>query len=183
MALVAPVAVVERPMSWRNFLELPDSKRAEYSEGVAITTPPPTFEHQEICQRIRDALKSDLGADTVVAVATGWVQPGAGWTRIPDLMVLTQAPVGGDVVTSPPAVVIEVLSSNRRDDLVAKSVEYHREGAEQYWIVDPRDRVIDIYARAASAWRHTHRLSDDTPSATISTAVGDVTLRLIDILH
>ena len=182
MALVATNDVVERPMLWHEFLELSDGERAEYSEGVAIMTPPPTFEHQEICQRLRDALKSSLGADAVVAVATGWVQPNIGWTRIPDLMVLTHAPAGGDVVTSPPAVVIEVLSSNRRDDLVAKSVEYHREGAEQYWVVDPRDRAIDIFVRAAAAWRHVHRLSDDTPSATVSTTVGDVTLRLADIL-
>ena len=183
MALVATVDSVERPMSWDAFLALPGGARAEYSEGVAIVTPPPTFEHQEICQRLREALKSRLGSDTVVAVATGWVRPSISWTRIPDLMVLTHAPAGGDVVTNPPAVVIEVLSSNRRDDLVAKSVEYHREGAEQYWIVDPRDRVIDVFSRAASAWRRIHRLSDNDPTVIVSTRVGDVTLQLAEILR
>ena len=86
-------------------------------------------------------------------------------------------------MTSPPTVVIEVLASNRRDDLVAKSVEYHREGADQYWIVDPRDRVIDVYSRAASAWRHLHRLSDNAPTAIVSTPVGDVTLQLAEMLR
>ena len=94
MALVATVESVERPMSWNEFLALPGGYRAEYSEGVAIVTPPSTFEHQEICQRLREALKSRLGTDTVMAVATGWVRPSINRTRIPDLMVLTEAPQG-----------------------------------------------------------------------------------------
>ncbi len=183
MALVATVVADQRPMSWGEFLARPDGERAEYSEGVAIMSPPPTFEHQEICQRLRDVLKSCLGTDSVVAVATGWVHASANWARIPDLMVLPSPPAGGDVVTDPPFVVIEVLSSNRRDDLVTKSVEYHREGAGQYWVVDPRERAIDVYAHATSAWRRVHRLTDAAPSATVSTPAGDVTLQLADILR
>ena len=94
-----PVAVVPpRPMSWPAFLVLPDGDRVEFSQGHAIVSPPPTFAHQEICQRLRDILRSGLGADTVVAVATGWVDHDAHWTRIPDLMVLSEAPPDGNVV-------------------------------------------------------------------------------------
>lgn len=182
MALVMTDEVARRSMPWHAFLALREDRRVEYSEGVAIVNPPPTFAHQEICQRLRDVLKSSLGDHSVVAVATGWVNASINWTRIPDLMVLAKAPAGGDVVTAPPAVAIEVLSTNRRDDLVAKSVEYHREGAEQYWIVDPRDRLIDVYVRSASAWRHALRLSDEQPFAAVSTSIGDVTLRIRDVL-
>ena len=61
----------------------------------------------------------------------------------PDLIVLADVPPG-DVVTTEPLVVVEVLSSNRSDDLVRKSTEYLAAGAGQYWIVDPRDRVMDV---------------------------------------
>lgn len=43
MALVATVVAIERPMSWSEFLAVPAGERAEYSEGVAIVSPPPTF--------------------------------------------------------------------------------------------------------------------------------------------
>ena len=183
MAIVPAADVNRQPMSWSEFLARPDSDRVEYSEGLAIMNPPPTFAHQEICLRTRDALMAGLGPDAVVAVATGWVNARISWTRIPDLMLLTGAPAGEDIVTSPPIVVVEVLSTNRRDDLVIKWVEYHREGAGQYWIVDPRDRVIDVYTRASTTWRHVTRLSDDAPSAILYTSVGDMTLRITDIFR
>src|SRR5660398_207488 len=77
-------------------------------------------------------------------------------------MVLTEAP-SGDVVTTAPTVVIEVLSTNRTDDLVRKSTEYLGAGVRQYWIVDPRDRVLDVFELAASGWERIAQLSDDAP--------------------
>lgn len=182
MAVTAPADVPGRPMSWSAFLSLPDSDRVEFAQGRAVVSPPPTFAHQEICQRLRDALRSGLGAGTVVAVATGWVDAAVQWTRIPDLMVLERAPADGDVVTEPPLVVVEVLSSNRRSDLVTKAVEYHREGAGQYWVVDPCDQVIDVFVRAPAAWQPVHRLTSAAPAAEVDVGGRRFTLRLPDIL-
>lgn len=58
------------------------------------------------------------------------------------------APLGGDPddpFIGVPHLVVEVLSSNRRDDLVAKLNRYAAWGAPSYWIVDPRDRIIRTY--------------------------------------
>jgi hypothetical protein len=67
--------------------------RAEYSDGKAYVTPPPTFAHQEICQRLRDVIKTQLGRSVVVAVGVAWQLPGDRQRlRVPDLMVLADVP-------------------------------------------------------------------------------------------
>jgi Uma2 family endonuclease len=40
--------------------------------------------------------------------------------------------------------VCEVLSTNRRNDLVKKKRCYHRHGVPHYWIVDPADEVLSV---------------------------------------
>jgi Uma2 family endonuclease len=187
MVVTTTADIAGHPMSWDAFLALPDGDRVEFTQGRAVVSPPPTFAHQEICLRLRDALRAGLGTDTIVAVATGWVDAAEQWTRIPDLMVLGRAPADGAVVTEPPLVVVEVLSSNRRSDLVVKAVEYHREGAGQYWVVDPRDQTIDVFVRAPAAWHRLHRMTVETPTAEVSVGEGvgvrRFTLRLPDILR
>ena len=177
-----PVAV-EVPMSWAQFLAPPTDVRAEYADGKALVTPPPSFAHQEVCQRLRDVLKRTLGTTAVVAVGVGWRLPGdALRLRIPDVMLLAEPP-SEDVVTAAPLVVFEVLSSNRTDNLVRKSTEYLDAGASHYWVVDPRDRVIDVLARGRGGWRRLARITDETPHAAVPIPqFGTVTLSLAEIL-
>ena len=79
--------------------------------------------------------------------------------------------------------VIEVLSTNRTDDLVRKSTEYLGAGVRQYWIVDPRDRVLDVFELAASGWERIAQLSDDAPTATATIpSYGAIELSLECIL-
>src|SRR5664280_3392918 len=58
-----------QPMSWEQFLEIPDDERAEYVDGKAFVSPPPGFAHQETCQRLRDVLKAQPLADLLMSEA------------------------------------------------------------------------------------------------------------------
>lgn len=169
------------PMSWEDFWELPEELRAEYSDGRAFVNPPAVFRHQDICMRLYAAIQRDL-PEAVLANAVGWrlvVEPPR--LRIPDLMVLDATP--GDVVTDPPLVAIEVLSSNRNADLVRKATEYLDAGAGQYWIVDPRDEVIECFVNEDGGWRSLARLTRDHPTTSIVVPpLGDVTLDLDEVL-
>jgi len=77
------------------------------------------------------------------------IQPRRG--RIPDLACYgagKRLPREG-VVTVPPDVVIEVVSSRPEDerrDRIAKPQDYAELGASYYWIVDPWLRSIEIFA-------------------------------------
>lgn len=171
-------------MSYERFLELPDELRAEYVDGEAIGNPPPSFRHQMICLRLRDLLIAQLGGEAVVALDVGWrVTEDGPVLRIPDVVVLHAEPVG-DLVTDAPRVVVEVLSTNRRHDLVRKSTEYLAAGAGQYWIVDPRDRGIGVYSRADGGWVLTAEVTDASPSASFDVPpFGIVTLNVTDVLE
>lgn len=88
------------------------------------------------------------GGFTLAAVKLA-IQPRRG--RIPDLVCYgagKRLPRHG-VVTVPPDVVIEVVSSRPEDerrDRIAKPQDYAELGARHYWIVDPWLRSIEIFA-------------------------------------
>jgi Uma2 family endonuclease len=169
-------------MSWEEYWALPDELRAEYSDGRAFVSAAPVYRHQKVSMRLAAVLQRDL-PDLEVVVGAGWRmvdQPPR--LRIPDVAVLRAAPVG-DVITEPPLVVIEVLSSNRTDDLVRKATEYLDAGAGQYWIVDPRDNVIDCYRREGRGWVSALRLEDSDPAGSVDVdPVGRVTMSVEEIL-
>jgi Uma2 family endonuclease len=47
--------------------------------------------------------------------------------------------------TGTPALVVEVLPTNRGDDLVLKLSRYAQAGLPHYWILDPANRVLLAY--------------------------------------
>jgi Uma2 family endonuclease len=59
--------------------------------------------------------------------------------RVPDVMVLPPHAKVDRIVTTPPLVVIEVLSSeDRANDLLEKIVDYLQFGIDSVWILDPK---------------------------------------------
>ncbi len=183
MAQTLTIDVVGIEMEWDDFLQLPNDLRAEYVDGRVFMTPPPTYGHQKICMLLRDLLTSQLKPPATVAVGVGWLLPGAvRRVRIPDVMVLDGEPAD-DVVKTVPHIVVEVLSTNRSDDLVRKSTEYLDAGAGQYWIVDPRDRAMDVFSRVPDGWEQLARLTEDRPHAVVTLpGSGDIELSLFAIL-
>ncbi len=169
MAQVA--AAFGEPMPYEDYLDLPDELRAEYVDGRALVSPPPSVDHQRICLRLARVLDDVVEAPAEVILAAGWHLPHGRSLRIPDVMVVRDR-VDGPLVTQPPLLVIEVLSSNRRDDLVRKSTAYLEAGLDQYWIVDPRDRAMDIFARRSSGWEPVVSLDDRHPQGTVTLPGG-----------
>jgi Uma2 family endonuclease len=60
----------------------------------------------------------------------------------------------GSHYAGPPDLVIEVLSpSNTENDRVTKFDLYQREGVREYWIVNPTEDYLEVYALTAGAYR------------------------------
>ena len=64
-----------------------------------------------------------------------------------------------------------------------KSGEYLAGGAGQYWIVDPVDHSIDVFANSGSSWDAVARVDEATPEATVPvTDDRSVDVRLEELL-
>lgn len=162
--------IAGQPMSRSDYEALPEGTRAEYVDGTAVMTPGPSWEHQAIVQRIYRQLEQMVHPPAAVSQGSLW-ETGHGSVRIPDVMVAAQRPTGARL-TEPPLVAVEVLSTNRADDLVRKSTEYLEAGVQQYWVVDPRDHCLSVY-RNQAGWKLVLPLDDDQPTGLLAVPGGD----------
>lgn len=169
-------------MSFEDYWDLPSQPSAEYVDGEVVVSPPASYRHQRICVRLVLALSEVVQEPLEVVTEAGWRLPGPRVRiRIPDVMVVCSAP-DGILVTEPPLVAVEVVSGNRADDLVRKSTEYLEAGLGQYWVVDPRDRTIDIFQRTDSGWESLAHLDNRHDVAEVPIGPAHLTLSLRHLL-
>src|SRR4051794_7454369 len=105
------------PMSWDQYLKLPERPRAEWVSGVAvIMNAPPAFDHGTAAVRLGAALVNALPDLYVASEVRLWVADDI--LRLPDLMVTDSRPQSDWAVSvsEPPLVVAEVLSPSTRSE-------------------------------------------------------------------
>ena len=156
MALLKPRNGIR--LSVEEFLELPDTfdkRKMELDEGELYITPRPRTGHQflqgELIWHFKGFLNgfndppADVFHDVIVALSLE--------TRIlysPDLVIILssgRATIADRLVEGPPDIIIEILSSDRRRDLVRKRQVYSLAGVQEYWIFDPRqdtDTLLEL---------------------------------------
>lgn len=158
MSIVRPTDddLVRIPMSWEEYLEHDELVPSEYYGGALVLMNHPRRHHQVIIGRLFDLLREHPPEEASVTMGWGWSPLDVREELIPDLMV---HPVTDEdhTFTGTPLLVVEVLSSNRRDDLFAKFVRYARWGAPHYWVVDPRDRLVLVFENQGGTFVETGR--------------------------
>lgn len=129
-------------MSWEDYEALEDDGvRSEYFGGQRVVVGFPSRRHQRIVVALLDAIRPTLPDGAEALPSWGWSPTGVKEELGPDLMVHT-SDEDKRLTTSTPLLVVEVLSGNRRNDLVEKMFRYARWGAACYWTVDPRDHEL-----------------------------------------
>jgi len=179
---VEPIEELQRvPMPLEEFLALPEGTRAEYSDGVAIMSPPARMGHNSIGFRLAMTLHSSL-PDLHVGYEMG-VELGSTRLRQPDIAVV-DADDDSIYTQQTPHLVVEVLSpSTRGEDLVRKSHEYAEAGIGQYWVIDREARRITIYGRNGTGWDVLLELTDAEPAGEVQVVEhGTVALDLRTII-
>jgi Uma2 family endonuclease len=69
--------------------------------------------------------------------------------RIPDISVFDGKPPSEDVPSTPPLLVIEILSKDDRDhNLMEKLEEYRVWGVPNIWVVDPLSKRLSLYTES-----------------------------------
>lgn len=177
------VETLERiPMSYEEYLALPERPRHEWVDGVAVVAAAPQPRHQLAVRALAVLLDDEL-AELIVLDGVAVALPGDR-ERIPDITVVTALPAGRRVVDTP-VLVVEVLSqSTRSEDLIRKPPEYLEAGIAHYWVVDVDARSIEVHVNADGLWQLLVTLDDAHPAAEVDVAGhGTVAVDLRDVLR
>ena len=136
--------------------------RHEIIDGELFVTRAPDWKHQAICVNISTILKnwSDESGLGQTAITPGIVFSESD-NVIPDVVWVSNdrlAKVLDDSghLTAAPELVVEVLSpskTNERRDRDAKLKLYSMQGVVEYWIVNLREKSVEVYRRESAALR------------------------------
>jgi Uma2 family endonuclease len=137
-----------------------DGKRYEIIDGELYVSKQPHWRHQYAAGKLTTAFDNwnDGGGGGLVLAAPGivfnddeGVAPDVVWYSAERLAL---ADTGDGHFHSAPELAIEILSpgrANEERDRKAKLALYSRRGVLEYWIVDWRAELVEIYRRAEAA--------------------------------
>ena len=141
-------------MSLEEFLALGETdERLELFDGVLYVMSTPTKDHQFLMGQLYLLIALYLdGLEIPLAEAyqdiTTILSPELQRAVEPDLVVILagRTDIGGRIhVEGVPDIVVEILSTDRRHDLVFKRRIYAEAGVREYWIFDPvNDTVLSL---------------------------------------
>jgi Uma2 family endonuclease len=137
---VSDAVVDGQPVTLEQYRALGEDPAVEYIDGRLAVSPSPSRRHQKACTRLVAELERVLPATHDVAMAWSWTTGTDEF--IPDVMV-HEVTTESARFTGIPALLIEVLSGNRQDDLVLKRRKYALAGVPHYWVVDVDARTVE----------------------------------------
>lgn len=145
--------------TYADYLKLDDDSRYELVEGVLVMVPAPGTQHQLITGRLFRLMadfveRHNLG---MVFVAPTEVYLDEHNTVQPDVLYIATERLGTITETNiqgAPDLVVEVLSpATARRDRLEKSRTYLKYGVKEYWLVDPRDRLVEVRVAEGAGWK------------------------------
>ncbi len=149
-------------------------------------SPAPSFYHQQIVDRFHDRLKT-------------WVRPrGLGKTCAspidmvlsarravqPDVLFVARERLAiiGDLVNGPADLVAEVISpESRRRDRFDKRDLYEQHGVQEYWLLDPEAKTVEVFTLADGQYRLLGRWRPGETAA--SQLLKDFTLPVAELFN
>ncbi len=134
------------------FRLLPEGTLCEVIDNILYMSPAPKYTHQRLIALLYKKIdafvfEKQLGevffspVDVYLEALTSAVQP--------DLLFISNANKGilndDGYIYGVPELVVEVLSSDRKRDLVLKKNLYERAGVKEYFVVDPITRNLQFF--------------------------------------
>ena len=130
-----------------------DLNRYELMEGEIFVSPPPGLTHQRVVGNLLSTLHNYLSGNPLGEVFT---TPGVTFDQfnsvIPDITYSSNERMSeiapGEHIAGAPELMVEIVSPgsrNSRRDRVLKRQVYGKQGVQEYWIVDPLKRSVEIF--------------------------------------
>jgi len=145
-------AAAKKTYTYEDYRKLPEGAPYQLIGGMLIMTPAPSTHHQIISMKLEVKLASfvmerDLG---LVLDAPLDVYFEESETYQPDLVFIARerlSIIEPDKINGAPDLVIEILSPGTAYyDLRKKFKVYEKHGVREYWVVDPEEQSVEIYA-------------------------------------
>ncbi len=128
-----------------DYARLPEGFPAQLIGGILVKEPAPTYGHQTLVGRLRDALVSVVPRDLVVISPTDVAIDDHNVFQ-PDVVVLREIPPLDASEVGIPLVAFGVLSpSTASRDRGVKRSRLLRAGVEEVWLIDAEERAIEVW--------------------------------------
>jgi Uma2 family endonuclease len=151
-------------LTYADYLRFPDDGlRHEIIGGEHYVTPSPATRHQRISRNLLFLIQSYLETHPIGEVfsAPFDVLLSEWDVVVPDLIYLSNERahfLTAKNLQGPPDLVVEILSpSTRSRDQKLKKTLYERVGAREYWLVDPKRDVVEVYRRGPAEFENPSR--------------------------
>jgi Uma2 family endonuclease len=134
------------------YRSLPEGTRCEVLYNQLIMTPAPNTNHQFISIKLSALLYNFLektGKGVVLAAPTDVYLEEQQSVIQPDILVVlneNKQIIKEDGVYGAPDIVFEILSRNRIHDTLKKKTLYETTGVKEYFIIDPADKNVIMFA-------------------------------------
>ncbi len=135
-----------------DYYALPDEQRVELIDGVFYDMSAPRIVHQDISYIIHSAIaifiRKNKGKCKVFSAPVDVQIDCDNKTMVqPDVIVVCDRDkIKGFGIYGAPDFLVEILStSTRKKDMTVKLTKYMEAGVREYWIIDPKKRVIITY--------------------------------------
>ena len=145
-------------MTYEEFLiiEQQEGINYEFIDGAVMMSPRPAGAHQMISGNLFAELRSILrGKGCVPLLEMDLILDENNF--IPDLMIICDDAKIDELknYNKPPKIVIEIVSpASTSRDCFTKRLKYEKLGVDEYWIVHPEEKCIDLFYYAESIHEH-----------------------------
>lgn len=143
-----------------------DGKRREIIDGDMFVTPAPKLNHQRILVRLAEAFLRHLSSHPIGELIVSPMDVIFSEFDVlePDLIFVLNEnkQILKDWVRGAPDLAVEILSpATAARDRGVKLRTYARFGVKEYWVVDPEERVVEVYQLAVEGYELKHRVAAD----------------------
>ena len=147
---MAEAALTKKRYTYEDYLKTPEGWGYELIDGDLLVTPSPNTRHQRISgelgfRMVKFVNEKDLGevfyACDVYLDEENVVHP--------DILFVSKVRtgiIGEKNIQGAPDLIVEILSEGTAyRDAIQKKVLYARHGVKEYWIVAPKEKMIEVY--------------------------------------
>jgi len=141
----------KKTYTYEDYKKLPEGAPYQLIGGNLVMTPAPEIYHQEISGKIEFKLREFVMKNDIGTVYDAPIDVRLGETDVyqPDIIFILHKNnkiIGRKEIEGSPDMIIEILSpATAYYDLREKYRVYEKCGVSEYWIVDPKQKKIEVY--------------------------------------